>query len=131
MPRRTWSDAVVAKLKPSDKVYLEADPGLPGHYVRVQPGGAKSFVAMARDPRGKQRWITVSPTALLGLNEARDRAREIINAVKAGNDHAPATSFESGAEQWFQRHVLKRGVRSAKNIRSRTRYSDHPGMGWT
>ena len=118
MPRRTWSDAVVAKLKPSDKVYLEADPGLPGHYVRVQPGGAKSFVAMARDPRGKQRWITVSPTALLGLNEARDRAREIINAVKAGNDHAPATSFESGAEQWFQRHVLKRGVRSAKNIRS-------------
>ena len=92
MPRRTWTDAVVTKLKPADKVYLEADPGLPGHYVRIQPGGAKSFVAMARDPRGKQRWITVSPTALLDLNEARDRAREIINAVKAGEEHAPATS---------------------------------------
>ena len=86
MPRRTWSDAVVAKLKPSDKVYLEADPGLPGHYVRVQPGGAKSFVAMARDPRGKQRWITVSPTALLGLNEARDRRERSLTPSRRRMD---------------------------------------------
>ena len=82
MPRRTWTDKVVAAFKPAAKVYLEADPALPGHYVRVQPGGSKSFVAMSRDPRGKQRWVTVSPTHLVSLTEARERAREIMHAVR-------------------------------------------------
>jgi integrase len=119
MPRRTWTDAVVTAFRPAEKVYLEADPGLPGHYCRVQPGGSKTFVAMSRDPRGKQRWVTVGPTSLHSLAEARDRAREIIRAVKAGQDHAPVTTFEGASHEWFKRHVEKKALRSAKRIRQR------------
>src|SRR5262249_55536940 len=113
MPRRTWTDAVVARFQPAAKVYLEPDPALPGHYVRVQAAGTKSSVAMARDPRGKQRWVTVGSTSLNTLEEARERAREIIKAVKVGEDHSEALTFEAVADQWFKRHVLKKGLRAA------------------
>ena len=47
MARRNLSDACVAALKPKATRYTFPDPALPGHYVRVQPSGAKSFVAVA------------------------------------------------------------------------------------
>src|SRR5262245_28329222 len=105
MPRKTWTDATIGRLKPAAKVYLEPDPGMAGHYCRVQPGGSKTYVAMARDPRGKQRWVTVGPTSHHTLEEARDRAREIVKAVKSGQDHSGAFTFEATAAEWFKRHV--------------------------
>ena len=59
MARRTLTDTTIAALKPRPERYAVADPQLPGHYVRVTPGGAKSFAAVTRDPRGKQIWHTV------------------------------------------------------------------------
>ena len=52
MPRRTWSDAVVADLKPKAKRYAEPDPELSGHYVRVQPTGRE--VLRCRRPRSSR-----------------------------------------------------------------------------
>src|SRR5688500_3052386 len=52
--RKSLSDIGVANLKPRPARYAEPDPELRGHYVRVTPIGAKSFVAVARDPAGKQ-----------------------------------------------------------------------------
>ncbi len=55
-----------------------------GHYVRVQPSGAKSYVTVARDPLGKQVWTTIGSADILKIDEAREKAREIIGRVRAG-----------------------------------------------
>jgi hypothetical protein len=57
--RKSLSDRGVAALKPRSKRYAFPDPELRGHYVRVQPSGAKSFVTVARDPYGKSGPILV------------------------------------------------------------------------
>ena len=57
--RKSLSDRGVSALKPRSKRYAFPDPELRGHYVRVQPSGAKSFVTVARDPYGKQIWSNI------------------------------------------------------------------------
>jgi integrase len=98
----------VAKLKPKAKRYTHADPELPGHYVRVQPNGARSFVIVMRDPRGKQHWRTIG-TPPMSIEDARDLARTAIRSIR----QASPDSFEGVAQEWFKRHVVKRGLRSA------------------
>ncbi|MGB3036013.1 MAG: Arm DNA-binding domain-containing protein, partial [Methyloceanibacter sp.] len=112
MARKTLTDKGVAAIKPRAKTYTHSDPMLPGHYVRVTPSGTKSFVAVARDPRGKQVWTTIGNTALIGIEEAREEAREVIKRVKAGQDRAGPQSFESVANEWLHRHVDAKGLRS-------------------
>ena len=65
------------------KAYSIPDPQLPGHMVRVQPTGNKSFVAVTRDPRGKQIWTTIGSATLLTVDEARQEAKEVIKRIKA------------------------------------------------
>lgn len=118
--RRSLSDAGVAALKPRAQRYAEPDPELRGHYVRVQPSGAKSFVVVTRDPGGKQVWATIGGADLLGVAEARERAREAIKRVQAGlpafDSPVKAETFGAVAEQWLKRHVQAKGLRSEGEI---------------
>ncbi len=57
--RKTLTDNMVAKLKPGPKRITMPDPELRGHYIRITALGAKSFVAVARDPGGRQIWATL------------------------------------------------------------------------
>jgi integrase len=120
MPPRTLTDKTIAALKVAKRTNI-ADPKLAGHYVRVTPNGAKSFCAVARDPRGKQVWHTIGSTDLHTLEEARDLARAAMKRIKLGADRAGPQSYESVARDWFKRHVEKKGILSAKGIR---RYLD-------
>jgi integrase len=114
---RNFTDKNVVALKPRDKTFAYADPSLPGHYIRVTPAGNKSFVAVARDLRGKQIWTTIGNAALMKVEEARERAREVIKRVKAGQDRAGPQSFESIANDWLKRHVDAKGLRDAYETR--------------
>ena len=114
---RNLTDKGVAQLKTRDKQYAHPDPQLPGHYVRVNPTGNKKYVAVARDPRGKQVWTTVGDAAFMEIEEARAKAREIIKRVKAGEDRAGPQSFEAITNEWLKRHVDARGLRASKDIR--------------
>jgi hypothetical protein len=49
--RRTMTDKGVAALKPRAQRYAVGDPELRGHWIRVQPSGAKSYVA---DPHARR-----------------------------------------------------------------------------
>jgi integrase len=113
---RNLTDKAVAALKPREKQYTHADPQLPGHYIRVSPGGNKSFVAVARDPRGKQIWTTIGSTALLDIEAARAKARTVMLAVKGGKSAESPESFEAVAQAWMQRHVEAKGLRSNYEI---------------
>ena len=121
MARKTLTDKGVTALKSRNKQYAHPDPMMPGHYIRVSPGGTKQFVVVARDPRGKQVWATIGNAAHLKIEHAREKARETVTRIKAGEDRAGPQSFEAVANDWFKRHVEGKGLRSAPEIR---RYLD-------
>jgi integrase len=122
MRRTILTDKGVAALRPRERDFLFPDPELRGHYVRVQPAGTKSFVAVARNPNGKQVWSRINATDLMTITEARDKARAVITRVRAGLPafEAPPTkpdSFEDVAEKWLKLHGEKNKLRSLKNIK--------------
>ena len=115
--RKTLSDKGVATLKRRAARYAFPDPEMRGHYVRVQPSGAKSFVAVTLDPYGKQVWATIGSTDVLTIAEAREKARIAINRIKEGKPafEAPPSkpaSFQDIAAQWLKRHVHANKLRS-------------------
>jgi Phage integrase family len=119
--RPKLSDKQVKALPVKAERYAKPDPELVGHYVRVMPSGAKSFVAVARDPYGKQVWATIESTDVIGIDESRERAREIIKRVKVGKPAVEPTpakpeSFEVVAVNWLKRWVEKKGLLSQPEI---------------
>ena len=109
--RHRLTDEGVAKLQAKRMRYTFADPELPGHYVRVSPNGEKSFVVVARDPRGKQHWRTVGSLPMR-IDDARDAGRKLIRSIR----EASPESFEGVAREWFKRYVTKNGLRSAAEL---------------
>src|SRR5262245_24163099 len=105
--RNRLTDDGVAKLKPKAGRYTFADPELPGHYVRVSPNGAKAFVCVTRDASGKQRWRQIGAPPM-SIDDARDIARKFIRSMRA----ATADSFAGVAEAWFEREVVRKGLRT-------------------
>jgi integrase len=121
MARKSLTDKGVAALKPRTARYALPDPELRGHYIRVQPSGSKSYVAVTVDPHGKQVWATIGAADVLTIAEARERAREAIKRIKDGKSafeapRAKAATFEEVAEQWLSRHVHARGLRSEAEV---------------
>jgi integrase len=117
--RKTLTDKGVAALKPRVKRYAAPDPQLAGHYIRVQPSGAKSFVTVARDPADKQIWTTIATTNVMSIAEAREQARDVVKRVRAG---LPAVepkgeTFGDVAANWLKRHAEANGLRSSREIR--------------
>jgi integrase len=119
--RKTLSDKGVAALRPRFQRYAYPDPELRGHYVRITPNGAKSFVAVTLDPNGRQIWATIGPTDRYSIEAARELAREAIKRVHAGlpafeAPPAKRATFKDVAEQWMTRHVRGQGLRSIRQI---------------
>jgi integrase len=118
MRAKRLSDEGVSKLAVKAKRYAVPDPELRGHYVRVAPTGARSFWSVARDKHGKQRWLRIGD-ADMGIDAARDQAMKLLRAIRSSSDTAIVvnTSFEGVASDWFERHVVRNGLRSEPTIR--------------
>ena len=117
MQKIRFTDASIAKLKPRDTRYLVRNANLAGHYLRIYPTGNKTHYALTRDPRGQQVWHPVGDASLLKPEEAEELARTALKAIKSGAERAGPLSFQAVAEQWFERHVMKRGLRSHAHTR--------------
>lgn len=120
--RRGLTDKMLAAKKRKAKRYIEADPELRGHYVRVPPDGPIVFTAVARNPFGKQIWASLGTTAELRIDDARTLAREAIRRIKAGKPaiEPPKPKPESVASvtsSWLTRHVEKNKMRTAPELR--------------
>jgi integrase len=119
--RANLTDKQVAALPRKRKRYVKADPELRGHYLRVPPSGPITFAAVARDPYGKQVWATLGTSSELGIDQARERAREAIRRVKDGLpafEPVPVRpdSYEAVATKWLELYVTKKALRSAAEI---------------
>jgi len=119
--RSISTDKQVAALKAEAGRYTAKVKDQRGLYVRVTPSGAKSYVAVARDPRdGKQVWATIGSTELT-IDEAREKAREAIKRIKEGLApfEAPPSkpdTLGAVAKNYLERHVKARGLRSQDEI---------------
>ena len=119
------------------------DPDSRGLFVRINPAGTRTWLAMARTPDGKQVWATLGDATAMELPEARAKGQEAIQRIKAGEPvvtssvpmKAPPT-FRDVAEGpvgpdgtrprdeqgnptqgFLGRHVYKQGLRSAPEIK--------------
>ncbi len=70
----------------SRKEYLDAL--LPGLALVVQPSGKKSWAVRYRDASKKPTKLTLGPFPMIGLGEAREQAREVLQRVAKGEDVA-------------------------------------------
>jgi integrase len=110
------NDQQVAALPRRSKRYNLADPEQRGHYLRVSPDKATpiSYAAVARGPSGKQVWATLGTTETLGIEQARNLAREAVKRIKAGEPtiEPDKPTVKAVADQWLDRHVRKNGFRT-------------------
>jgi hypothetical protein len=106
---RNLTDKGVTALKPKKSIYHQRDPLMPGHFIRVRPTGSKQFVAMTRNPNGKQVWNTLGTFPLMTIEDARAKAKDIINRLKGGQRVEGPEAFETVANEWLKRHVEARG----------------------
>lgn len=120
-PEIVNTDRQIVALKASAARYNVKVKDQRGLYVRVTPAGAKSFVAVARDPRdGKQVWATIGSTELT-IDKAREKGREAIKRIKDGLppfEAAPVKPdpFGAVAGNYLERHVKARALRSQSEI---------------
>ena len=98
----------VVALKPRRSAYDVRDRDLKGFGVRVLPSGAmRYFIHSQHD--GQRAWKLVGQAGAVSVDEARDRARAMLAAIRNGNDDeaaAPsAIPFETVADEVFRRYA--------------------------
>jgi integrase len=128
--RKSLTDKGVAALKPRVQRYAFPDPELTGHYVRVQPTGAKSFAAVAR-AHGRQIWTTIGAADAMSIADARDQARAILKRVRSG---LPAVevrgeTVNAVVDTWLKRHAEPKGLRTLPEIRRLLNVHVRPAWG--
>jgi hypothetical protein len=119
--RRGLTDKQVAVLPRKDKRFTLADPEQLGHYLRIPARSSRApiaFAAVGRDPDGKQIWTTVGTEDAMGIDQARELAREAIRRIKAGKPtgEPERAIVRDIAEQWLERQVRKNGFRTAREM---------------
>jgi len=134
MPRKKpneLTDADIAALKPKHGQRTPyADSDQRGLYIRVSPSGVKMFYATARAPRvldgakRKQIWSPIGRHPDMTVEEARERAKEIIKRIEAGQpavEPEPVKPDTLGdvAEGWLLRYVTVKKLRTERDIRRR------------
>ena len=98
----------VDALKPRKSAYDIRDRDLKGFGVRILPSGAKRYFIHSQH-HGRRVWKIVGQTGAIGVDEARDRARVMLAAIRDGGNTPDAvtqnTPFETVADEVFRRYA--------------------------
>lgn len=118
MPKSKLTKAIVERLPapdPSGKQQLHWDSALTGLAVLCSGvTSAKSYVVQ-RDIGGKSRRITIAPTNVIDLDEARNRAKAILSEMYRGKD---PKAFLRGDAKATLRQVLEDFLTKRHDLRS-------------
>jgi integrase len=119
--RKGLTDKQIAALPRKGRRYVLADPQLRGLYLRVPTGDGPVAYTVIVKRHGRQLWESVGTSAETTIDEARAKAHEAVRRIKAGKPRPvppPAPqSVAATAENWLTRHVDKRNLRSAAEVR--------------
>jgi len=95
MARIRLTQAAVEKVRPPADGRIELfDTHLPGFGLRVSAGGHKAWVLFYRVGKRQRRYTVGTFAALPKVEDARERARELLRDVARGIDPADATAAE-------------------------------------
>jgi integrase len=119
--RQEFTDSHVRVLK---RPGLHADPRSTNLFIRVQPSGVKSFVTVAREPGGKQKWTTLGRTDHISIDDARTASVEIVARIKQGlpAKEAKPDTLAVVTENWLvrvgkgQREIAEKTRRIRKHL---------------
>lgn len=92
------------------------DDEIPMFGIRLNPGGSKSFILRYRDPRGRDRMLTLGRYGPLTLAQGRKLARDKYLEIRSGSDprqeaiHARSAALTVGnlLDEYLQRHAKLR-----------------------
>ena len=109
----TFTARTVARLKPTQQRAEYFDAATPGLSLRVTARGAKTWTVLYRH-RGRLRRLTLGSAIVLGLAEARARARRTRRDAHDGADpatekqqHRTAGTFADLATEYIERYAKK------------------------
>src|SRR5262245_38987417 len=89
MPKKLLTDKSIEALKPArpGRRYIVSDVAVPGLGVRVTSTNHRTFVLGARFPNSKH-YVRreIGEVGIISLAAARERVREWLLAIKAGDD---------------------------------------------
>jgi len=139
MANRKPTEKLLAKLprKPNERAsHPDRGPGgVSGGYIRVPPIGstdAATYYAVARVPGARNpKWHPVGKLDVITIEEARDRARPILDRIRQGLSPTPeaALTFEALARKRLKIHVERVGLRTADDIVRRLERYAFPHLG--
>src|SRR5262249_35277900 len=107
---RALTARTIETIKPGASRQEIPDPLLPGHYLVLQPSGARSFAVRYR-LGGRSRKYTVGPYPAIDLKTARVLASQALRAVAEGRDpgrekiatrNERADTLEGGGQEYRQ-----------------------------
>src|SRR5262249_26446273 len=112
---RALTARTIETIKPGASRQEIPDPLLPGHYLVLQPSGARSFAVRYR-LGGRSRKYTVGPYPAIDLKTARVLASQALRGVGEGRDRGrekiaarseQADTFEAVAKQFVELHCRR------------------------
>jgi integrase len=108
------SDFKIRSLKPG--AYVQGDTQVPGFGVRMRPSGAAAYIVMKRLPGATTpRRITLGRVGEITLEEAREKARQAVAALRQGVD--------INLEKRRERDSTSRRHEQAKRVQIATGYA--------
>ncbi len=104
MSRPRLTDAKVRALRPAKTTRNVRDATLAGFGVRILPSGRKRFFLQSQH-EGRRTWQIVGDPDGMTVEEARERAREMLAAIRTGRPASDeGTLFEVVSEEVFRRY---------------------------
>ena len=141
MKTAALTQRIVDHLDPGPETRIVWDTKVKGLGVRVNAGGAKSYVLFYRAD-GKQRKPSLGKVDQITLSDARKRANEILVAVRNGADpqaererRRNAPTVAEGLDRFFGEFVPRRVAdgrmkpRTVREYEKQARLTVRPGLG--
>jgi integrase len=123
LPKKKLSDVVVRNIKPPNPekgqrqmVYIDTIQRGLALLLVASYGGSKTFRVMIYR-NGKPRTAKLGAYPELTVKGAREKARAYFENPERFNAQAQVGSFKDVAENWFERHVKEKELRSQAEIR--------------
>ena len=109
MPTVDLTARLARESKASGKDIILFDKSLPGFGLRIHPSGRKVWIVQARI-EGRSRRVVVARYGAMRLGQARRRAREMLNRIRAGRNPADdiRREKETPTLREFTREYLRR-----------------------
>lgn len=98
------------------------DDSLPGFGVRVSCGGVKTFVLVYG--RNRKR-VTVGRYPIIGLSDARAKAKEMLAERMLGKHDAPAINFDDAVELFLSTHYRADSLKPRTKLDTKNYFERH------